>query len=965
MIKKIALITCCAAANAETVITTSEVLTANTDRILIDNTIYKDGACIKGTGYKIQIDGANNYALIFDLNGKGSDYLIECGTLELKNLTMLQVKDTVGVKTTPSRVPLMRTNDQQLYCDNIGKIYLNNNYYTQETSFFYSFNSSSANSQKVMMRFSNIDEIRMTNNRTGHDWGTNAAIAGFFAAVNRGDLLIENVKSFVIENNRMDNFAFGGLIFTMEGRIDWRNVDDIVIKNNMMTNSKDPQYGCMGGAIMSSRSLSFANCGNILFENNGVINGSNSEMTYLPLLGGAIFAANIFSSNQTIEEVLFSADGGDITFKGNYKNDRGRVELDSVFMSKVNTFTVRAATGREVTFYDKITADVIRIVFNEDDEEASPGVRYDGSIRFSGEYMDQYIVQGQEIPDETDEMFTARRWDSRYSYLGADVAILQGSFTVDHEAAIGVAPLAWDAEKTTWQNLDAFSQDHEMLAFENATAITVGNIPFKITTEGMMMGKDISVRGTGTVFRTDGSGVFVAGNVDMSRGVSYDFDYSLTLADTSRASVNPYLASHSDAPSGIIISAQALSLGGDFMVADTSRSYTNRFWAVDREFLVLKDVNQARDGSAFDAILSTITQSNEVRDPHQYQGDWSLRWYEDDLYAIWSKTADIEEPEPEEVQTGSLVENTLWVTMSNMKALSEAAAQQMNYLRYLENTCRHVWVSGLGDFLNQDSNGAVNGFTYKGAGAAMGIDSYRCKNFVGGVALGFMDGNMNIRMDNARADLESLMASAYAGYRNKLNEHLDFYWVSTLSGVRTTSDALTVFDSGEQVFGKWHNTGIMLESRATWNYALSDNSFLSPHIGIEYVFEKREAFDETGNMDRARHFGKTDLKNLRLPVGMSWTDVLRFSDRKVWTNTFDASLLFDVSRSNPEGVAHSLINDFNYSVHAANPAREALRVSWTSFYKWNDNWGIFGGYNAELRKNAIYQQVNVGVSCSF
>lgn len=954
----------CATATAETIITAPDILTANADRVLTDDTVYKDAAYIRGTSYNLKIDGSNLYSFVFDLNGKGSTTLIDCKAVELKNLTLLQVKNNVGVNTSPSRTTLMRSSNQ-FYCDNIGKIYLNDNYYKQEASFFYSFSGTNG----LMMRFSNIDEISMKNNRMGHDGGSNAVLAGFFAGVNKGDLLVEHVKSFSIENNRADNCAWGGVIFTMDGRIDWRNVGDIVIKDNKVTNLRDGQYGCLGGAIMSSRSLTFTNCGNILFENNGAINGTNEEIL---LLGGAIFAANIFSNNKTIEEVLFSADYGDITFKGNYKNDRGRIELDAIFMAEVTTFTLRAATGQEISFYDKLTADAAHISFNENDEDTAPGVKFDGTIRFSGEYMDNYLVQGREIVDETDEMYTVRRWDSRYSYLGADVSVLQGGFIVDHEAAIGIAPETWSAEKTTWQNIDEFVRNRDLLTFARSTSFTAGDIISQITSEGMIMCEAISAQGTGTVFRTDGSGVFIAGNVDMSRGVSFDFDYSLSLG-AARFSANPYLLSHSDAPSGIVISSLSLNLGGDFMVADTNRTYTSSFWAQDREFLVLKDVNQSRDGSDFDRILSTITQSYEVRDPHQYQGDWSMRWYGDDLYAIWSKTGDIEEPlpdepilpTPEDLNTGSLVESTLWITMSNMKALSEVASQQVDYQRYLENSCRHVWVSGLGDFMNQDNNGIVRGFTYNGYGAAIGSDSIRCKYFVGGVALGYLNGTMNTRIDNAKADLETLMATAYAGYRDKINDNLDFYWVTTLSGSKTNIKSNTIFESGEQVFGKWNNTGMMIESKATWNYITSDTSFLSPHIGIEYVFEKREAFDETGNAERARHFGKTDLKNLCLPVGISRTNVLKFKGQSLWMNTFDASLLFDLSRSNPEGAAHALAGNQNYKVYAANPSREALRLLWKSFYKWNEHWGIFAGYNTELRKNAIYQETNVGISCAF
>lgn len=948
--------------SAEIILDSKEILTSDAFYQLTDDTTYFEGAYISGSNfrYHVKFDGGGEHSLIFDLNEKLSEALIkDTKTLKFENLALLEVKNTrqqLPPHDGQSATTLFKSANE-LHCVNIGQIYLHDNHYIQEASFF--FTRSGTNGATPMMLFSNINEIRMENNHMGHYIGAHSALGGFFVQCDGGDLLIENVGNFVLSNNSIHNESWGGMILVYEGKSDWNNVGNILFQNNEMSSPNTSPFGnfMMGGAIWSADSLTFTNCGNIVFEENKLIYTADEDST---LYGGAIAIG--FNANP--EKALFSADYGDIVFKGNQIVDQGAVELDSIFMAEVGNFIARARTGQEVVFFDKLTADVQNIQFNKNDDTL-PDVKFDGSIRFSGEYLDHYIVQGRELSGESDEDFISRRWRSRYSYLGANVLIDQGRFTVEKEAAIGIAPESWTASKTTWQNLDDLVGDKELITFSKDTSFTVGNIPFYITTQGMVMGKEISVKNTQSVFRTDGSGVLIADKVDFSRGVSYDFDFSLTQQVRLGQMSNPYLSSHSDAPSGVIISSKTLTLGGNFMVADSARTYTNSFWGENREFLVLKDVNQSRGDSDFDAILSTVTQSNEVRDPHQYQGDWSMRWDNNDLYAVWSKTGDIIEPTPEDVSTGSLVESTLWITMSNMKALSNVTAQQIDSQRYQEKNCRHIWVSALGDFLNQDTNGSTNGFTYHGYGVAVGADSFRCKKFVGGISLGYMNGKMNTRLDSATADLDSLMATAYAGYRNKIDDKSEISWLTSLSGINTSTKSHTVFNSGEQVFGKWDNTGIMIESKFTWNYQVSDSSFISPHVGIEYVYEQRDAFDETGNMDRARHFEKTNLKNLRLPVGLAWRNEKRYSEQKIWFNTFDGSLLFDVSRSNPEGVANALINDFRYNVSAANPAREAVRLSWSSYYRWNDHWGVFGGYNTELRKNAIYQQGNIGLSYTF
>lgn len=929
-------------AGAVTVISASENLTSDKNYTLTDDTVYNNNASITGS-VQLTFDGDNQqHSLIFDGYNAQDIRMVSVGDLKFLNLNVLEVKDAHQTLQIGQSAGNLFKAGKTIECQSIGKIYLHDNFYKQQMSFFHS----RAGSDALMVHFNEIGEIRMENNRTGHDAGPGAhtALGGFFVAVDQGDLLIENVGKVILTDNIMDDVAWGGLIYTMEGKAEWRNVDEITISRNRVTNKNDEYRGCLGGGMFASSTLSFTNCGDILFEENVIVNGTGKPMRF-PILGAAVAVVDIFGG-VLIDKAVFSADRGNITFRGNQIHDNGKIYLDSVFADTVQDFIVRAQDGREVAFYDKLTANVNNIILNGPEGNASPS--YAGTIRFSGLYLDDYIVQGDADPNESDADYIERRWGSRYSFLGADTEMHQGTLILEHEAAIGVAPESWDAKKTTQENVEILSRDSNSLTFSKDTTFKLNASLFRVISEGMLMGKDLKVKGTSTVFQTDGTGVFVGDNVDFSHGVSYDFDYTLPLAQ-----------------SGITIVSQQLVLGGDFMVADNSRSYSNSFWSEDREFLVLKDESQSRGDTDFDGILSTETQSNEVKDPYEYQGDWSMRWDGNDLYAVWTNTGGIEDVDPEVKGTGSLVENSLWVSLSNMKALGEVVSQQLNYQRFLRGSCRHVWASALGDFIHQETNGTTNGYNYQGYGAAVGIDSIGCRNFVGGIAFGYLKGDMNTRRYTATSNLESVMATIYGGYRKTLNATTDFYWVTSLSAVDSSSDLRTMFSNGDRTVGKWHNYEMLLETKATWNYALSSTVTMSPHIGLEYVYGKRESFDETGSINSARHFGSADLQNLRLPIGVAFTKRNDFANGQFLTNTFDVGFLFDLARTNPEATAHALVNDFQWQVNAANPAREAVRVSWNTFYYLNKKWGVFAGYNAEFRRNAINQQANVGVSYSF
>lgn len=930
-------------AYADTTISESEKILQDTEYILTEDRIYTNNASTTGK-FKLSFDGDNQqHSLIFDSYNAQDLQMIWTDDLNFMNLKILEIKDALQTQNITQSTGNLFKADTTINCKSIGQIYFHDNYYKQEMSFF----ASRFGKKGVMIHFDDIGEIRVENNRRGHDLGPGAYTfqGGLFINVDEGgDVLFENIGKIVMKNNTIDDVAFGGLIYLFDGKLTWQNVDEITISGNRLTNTNAPENGCFGGVMLSTSTLSFTDCGNMLFEENVITNGSTEEMNRWPFLGAVVAVVSI--TGKMIDKALFSADRGNITFKGNQINDRGKIYLDSVFAADVEDFMVRAQDGREVAFYDKITADVNNIIFNGPD--GSTDTSYAGVIKFSGLYLDDYIIQGDADPNESDADYIARRWGSRYSFLGANTDMHQGTLILEHEAAIGVAPELWDDTKTTEDNVAKLSQNGNEPTFAEDTTFKLNCSLLQITSGGMLMGKNLNVKDTSTVFQTDGTGVFIGDKVDFSKGVSYDFDYTLPLGQ-----------------SGISIVAQELILDGTFMVADTAKSYINKFWSQDREFLVLKDESQAREGSDFDGIISTEAKSDKVRDPHDYQGDWSMRWDGDDLYAVWKNTGGISDVDPEVSGTGSLVENSLWVSLSNMKALGEVVSQQVNNQRFMKGSCRHVWASALGDFINQDTNGTTNGYTYQGYGAAVGVDSIGCKNFVGGVAFGYLKGDMNTRRYSATSNLESLMATIYGSYRKQLNESTDFYWVTSLSGVDSSSDLRTFFSDGDRTVGKWHNYEMLLETKAIWNHALSPTVTVSPYIGLEYVYGKREAFDETGSVNSARHFGSADLKNLRLPIGVAFTKRTEFANGQFLNNTFDIGFLFDLARSNPEATAHALVNDFQWQVKAANPAREAVRFGWNVFYQRNKSWGIFAGYNAEFRRNAINQQANVGVSYAF
>ncbi len=837
--------------------------------------------------------------------------------------------------------------------------------------------------------FENINTLMLNDNMGIYNGG---------ALIVSGDLTFNNVGFLQANNNIMDGRINGG---EEGGAIGVANSDHGVLtrflnngkiefRGNQAIAGRTAQHSG-GGAIHARCELSFMGNGDVGFYDNIADDRAATFIQYRAL-GGAIRVLNrvaMITPPNDVEShrVDFSADRGNIEFKGNRvynKKSWGDLPRMSSVAAQAHQFNVRAQDGYEVRFYDPIdvsmvtahdtasSADLDAIYFNAPETDTKivnsvyNGVAptFTGTIRFSGEFTEDIIIQA---PDESDDDFADRLFYSRYNQLNGDIHQEGGSLVVEHRAVVGLIMQGF--HYTTYAPMDPEGE----IVYAKSIAGRTQNFnegAIQLTTGGTIMGPNVNIGGS-VVWKSDGSGHLISRTIDWSQGAVHDFDYSLKKAIAPVVGTDGYAL----IDNGVIAYANTLSLGGDLKVADDSRTYASADWKGNKKFLVVNDIKASRDGSDFDGILTTVTGTPEVRSPYTYKGTWSLKWEDDELYALWTYLAsddnedgkedgDIEEVEPELM--GELTENSLWMTGSNMKSLSRMNHRQMGISRLYDRRCSNFWLEGIGDFINQGNKGKTDGFDYNGGGYAVGYDTRMCPDSsLAGISFGQIAGTGKNRRGSGSVDQNTLMANIYGGYIKEINDRLIYSLTGTAGFGRSHNKMHTVFSSGDSTYSDWNNDAWLVDVVSTWDYKWDKHWTVSPFVGLEFTRASHGSFTEWGSEKFLRHFDSADMSYLRMPVGLTFKHLEQFSNQKFWVNSLSLSYLPDLYRNDPDGKANALINDFVWDVNSASPSRNALRVELNSYYRFTEKWGVYAGYSLEARSSSTYQQVNLGMNFTF
>lgn len=615
-----------------------------------------------------------------------------------------------------------------------------------------------------------------------------------------------------------------------------------------------------------------------------------------------------------------------------YDEYAGMTNADSII-------NFRAKKGKSVLFYDPIVLQMGTIETRpctqvlEMNKPDADGI-YEGSIVFTGEDF-----------ASTDN---PENWTSRI-YYNMDMRLYAGSLVIRDKAIFGAPYIVDDSTPLPEDG----SYDREI----GPKSFTMDQGVLEITGKGHLLAREVTINGGHelSTFRTGTGAMLTARTIDLSQGVSFDF--------------SPFLDNHD---SGLFLSAPSVTLGGVMGISDTLDYYTDKRWAANQEYMALAftpEGAESLEGSDFTDIMTHATGSSSVQSPYTYEGYWSKVWKDSDgdgvmdqLYAVWTPTGGIQKVQPE--LAGDDVLNSLWSTVSNMGALSDAAMGQIGPNRYKLEQCANYWVQGIGDFDMHRSARGRDGYDYNGFGYAVGADTRLCpKNWLVGVAFGNFYGKNKSRDFSSEIKQTTYIGMIYGGYYKEYNSTNALNVTASASMGQTRNKLRSFYRDGERSTGKWNNRAERYTLEGQWSHALNENWTLNPFLGLEYDDARTKSFTESG--DKARAFGKGTLRNLALPVGSGIGRTDRFQNGRIWINGLELSYVPDIYRKNPESPAERLSNGFRWIARSVEPSRHAGRASCTTRVIWNKTWSTFAGYEIEWRKNAVYQEASLGCSASF
>lgn len=779
--------------------------------------------------------------------------------------------------------------------------------------------------------FQNTGNISFTDNFAMgryHNSNGGAIFGGY------GNVCFSSIKGNILFSGNKSLQGVAGAVSSGYGML-FKDIEGTIT----FTNNFAEQAGAL--TVQTNGDLVFIHTGDVLFQNN-------SAETY----GGAIYLS--YGKNH-----IFSADNGNITFRGNTeKRGKTHIHLNSISFSNNSLAATdfRAQKNREISFFDPFNSGGEKTIFHYNRTEGmdtepynSTAPDFSGIIRFSGEAADQLIIRDV-AGGETESEWLARLDSSKHTNVAGQSTIHGGTFILEKGVTYGNRNLSLNS---------GFNHRAGYLQMTTGSSINAKNTVFS--------GRD-------AILRADNTTSLNADHIDMSHGFSFDF--------------LPFLNEHN---SGLTLTANTLSLGGILGVADKNLDYyTDNRWAQRHVLLVLDTTKVNSTSGDLSGIASNLTGGAVIDSPYAYNGTWTYEWKDDNndgindqLYAIWTPLGNIPDPDPnppigpeppvdpvipgiKDVApelAGEMIPNSLWSSLSNLNALGTAALGQLGIQRFHLPKDSNYWASGLGDFSRHNSVGRKDGYDYNGGGYAIGADTRICPNLVGGLAFGNLFGTNKSRNYNAQIKQESYAGMFYsAGYKELDSQNLLILQGQASYGY-TENKLTTAYNDGDSSRGNWVNNTFFLSLQGSWDHSLKDNWILSPFTGVEYSDASQGTFTETG--DKARHFGQGHLRNLSLPVGISLSKLSRGTNGMIWFNNLSASYVPDVYRDNPEADAQRLSNGFQWTAAGVSPARNAIRINWETRLLLNEKTSIFAGYSLEGRHHSFYQRVNAGVSTTF
>lgn len=295
----------------------------------------------------------------------------------------------------------------------------------------------------------------------------------------------------------------------------------------------------------------------------------------------------------------------------------------------------------------------------------------------------------------------------------------------------------------------------------------------------------------------------------------------------------------------------------------------------------------------------------------------------------------------------------------------------MLYGHAREATARgsNFWVSGLGDFSDYASRGGRTGYTYNGAGYAVGYNWVNTCGHTLGLAFGQEFGKHEPKLGTAQftpgsIDQDTVMFGLYgrcvAGKQSKRPIAIDAY---AAYGRVDNNSRKTQIATGESATAQWNTDVFAAGLTASCEYRVCTETVLRPFVALEFVYASMDSFREG---DGNSHASYTDGKysNFSASAGLQVYRPYELRNGMVLTPSLSAAYVGDMMQ-NDGRVKAADAQGRALRGHSVSPSRNGFQGTAALDWRINSRWGMRAAYMIETRSGALDQDVNLGVNYTF
>lgn len=281
----------------------------------------------------------------------------------------------------------------------------------------------------------------------------------------------------------------------------------------------------------------------------------------------------------------------------------------------------------------------------------------------------------------------------------------------------------------------------------------------------------------------------------------------------------------------------------------------------------------------------------------------------------------------------------------------------------------NFWVSGLGDFSDYASRGGRTGYTYNGAGYAVGYNWVNTCGHTLGVAFGQEFGKHEPKLGTSqftpgRIDQDTVMFGLYgrcvAGRPTKRPIAVDAY---AAYGRVDNHSRKTRIGTGENSSAKWNDDVFAAGLTASCEYRVCTATVLRPFVALEFVYASMDSFQEGDGNSFASYTDGT-YSNFSGSAGLQVYRPYELRNGMVLTPSFSAAYVGDMVR-NDGRVKATDAQGRALRGRSVSPGRNGFQGTAALDWRINSRWGMRAAYMIETRSGAVDQDVNLGVNYTF